>query len=191
MEQQNGSTPCSPATETALIGGGCFWCLEAVFKELQGVVGVASGYSGGTMANPSYTAVCRGDTGHAEVVRVDYDPACLSYREVLEVFFTIHDPTTVNRQGNDIGTQYRSAIYYLDPAQQAIAHETIAHLNGLGIFPGPIVTEVAPAGTFYPAEAYHQDYYANNPEQAYCQFVVYPKVAKFREKFAHRRKPAG
>ena len=175
-------------TETATLGGGCFWCLEAVFDNLQGVTSVESGYSNGKTANPTYQQVCSGDTGHAEVVRVSFDPGKITFREILEVFFTIHDPTTLNRQGNDAGTQYRSAIFYNSPEQKATAEQLIAELTAEKAFGAAIVTEVAPAQTFYAAEDYHQEYFANNSAQPYCQFVVAPKVAKFRKKFANRMK---
>jgi peptide-methionine (S)-S-oxide reductase len=176
------------AKEVATLGGGCFWCLDAVFAELAGVEKVESGYTGGHVANPTYEAVCNGTTGHAEVVRVTFDPALISYREVLEVFFAIHDPTTLNRQGNDRGTQYRSAIFTSSPQQQASAEQMIAELDSAKVWDAPIVTEVAPAGVFYPAEDYHQDYYSNNPQQPYCRAIVAPKVAKAREKFAAKLK---
>ena len=175
-------------TEIATLGGGCFWCLEAVFDNLQGVASVESGYTGGKNANPTYKQVCNGDTGHAEVVRVTFDPTAISFREILGAFFAIHDPTTLNRQGNDAGTQYRSAIYYHSPAQQAVAVQLIAEMTAAKIFGGLIVTEVTPAQTFYAAEEYHQEYFATNSSQPYCQAVVAPKVAKFRKKFAKRVK---
>lgn len=174
--------------EVATLGGGCFWCLEAVFDNLQGVQSVESGYSNGKTENPTYKEVCEGNTGHAEVVRVSFDPATISFREILGVFFTIHDPTTLNRQGNDIGTQYRSAIFYHSPEQKAEAEKLIAELAAAKLFGDRIVTEVAPAQTFYVAEAYHQEYFANNSRQPYCQAVVAPKVAKFRKKFVNRVK---
>lgn len=174
--------------EVATLGGGCFWCLEAVFDGLQGVESVESGYTGGKAANPTYPQVCGGDTGHAEVVRVTFDPRTVSFRELLEVFFAIHDPTTLNRQGNDAGTQYRSAIFYHTPEQQAAAEQAIAALTAEKAFHDPIVTEVAPAQTFYLAEDAHQEYFANNGYQPYCQMVVAPKVAKFRKKFAAKVK---
>jgi peptide-methionine (S)-S-oxide reductase len=170
------------------LAGGCFWCLEAVFDKLQGVVSVESGYANGRTADPTYQQVCGGDTGHAEVVRVTFDPKTISFREILEVFFAIHDPTTLNRQGNDAGTQYRSAIFYHTPEQKTTSEQVIAELTAEKAFPDAIVTEVAPAQTFYVAEDYHQEYYANNQYQPYCQFVVAPKVAKFRKKFAARVK---
>ena len=174
----------------ATLGGGCFWCLEAVYDELQGVEKVVSGYAGGHVDNPSYKQVCTGTTGHAEVVQLTYDPEKITFREILEVFFVIHDPTTLNRQGNDVGPQYRSAIFYHDETQKETADATIAELEETNAFSDPIVTEVAPLDTFYPAEAYHQDYYQNNRLQPYCQFVVKPKLAKFRKTFSEKRKVA-
>jgi len=174
--------------EIATLGGGCFWCLEAVFDNLQGVESVESGYTGGKNANPTYKQVCNGNTGHAEAVRVTFDPEVIAYREMLEVFFTIHDPTTLNRQGNDAGTQYRSAIFYHTSAQKKIAEQLIAELDAQKVFGAPIVTEVVPVPTFYVAEDYHQEYFTNNGSQPYCQFVVAPKVARFRKKFAKRVK---
>ncbi len=171
-------------TEIATIGGGCFWCLEAVYQQLRGVEQVESGYSGGPRPDPTYEQVCDGNTGHAEVVRITFDPAVVSYREILEIFFTIHDPTTLNRQGNDRGTQYRSVIYTHSDAQMATAHQVIAEMAQ--VWDAPIVTELAEAPVFYKAEAYHQDYYINNPMQSYCAFVVEPKVAKFRQYFADK-----
>jgi peptide-methionine (S)-S-oxide reductase len=166
--------------ESAILGGGCFWCLEAVFVELRGVHHVESGYAGGHVENPGYQQVCAGTTGHAEVVRVDFDPEIITFRDLLDVFFTIHDPTTLNQQGADLGTQYRSAIYFQSPEQQATALEAIAELEAQGVWNG-IVTEVAPAGRFWPAEAYHRDYYSRNPDQGYCRVVIAPKVAKLRK----------
>jgi peptide-methionine (S)-S-oxide reductase len=174
--------------EIATLAGGCFWCLEAVYDELKGVESVESGYMGGETVNPTYEQICTGRTGHAEVIRINFDPSVVSFRELLEVFFVIHDPTTLNRQGNDAGTQYRSAIFYHTPAQKAAAEQLIAGLTAEKAFNDPIVTEVAPAQTFYVAEGYHQDYFANNGYQPYCQFVVAPKVAKFRKKFAAKVK---
>jgi peptide-methionine (S)-S-oxide reductase len=174
--------------ELATLGGGCFWCLEAVFLGLRGVLEVKSGYAGGTVPNPSYQQVCTGRTGHAEVVQVAFDPERVSFREILEVFFTIHDPTTVNRQGHDVGTQYRSAIFTSSPDQEAAAREVIGHFEAERIYPGRIVTEVTPLETFFPAEDYHQNYFANNPTQPYCQAVVAPKVAKFRKAFLEKLK---
>ena len=178
--------------EIATLGGGCFWCLEAVFEGLEGVASVESGYMGGQTVNPTYEDVCSGRTGHAEVVQVAFDPAVVSFAEILEVFFVVHDPTTLNRQGNDVGTQYRSAIFHHTPAQKAAADAVIARLNGARLWNTPIVTEVTPAGTFYPAEGYHQRYYALNPYQPYCQAVVAPKVQKFRKHFLDKlkKKPA-
>jgi len=174
--------------EIAILGGGCFWCLEAVFDRLDGVKSVESGYMGGHVENPSYQQVCGGNTGHVEVVRVTFDPAELSYRDLLEVFFTIHDPTTLDRQGNDVGTQYRSVIFYTSEEQRRTAEQVITELNAARHWPGPIVTRVKPAKQFFEAEDYHQEYYANNPNQPYCQFVVAPKVKKFQEKFAEKMK---
>jgi peptide-methionine (S)-S-oxide reductase len=172
----------------ATLAGGCFWCLEAVYDQLRGVEDVVSGYSGGRRPNPSYEQVCSGATGHAEVVQLTFDPAVISFRDILGVFFAIHDPTTLNRQGNDVGTQYRSAIFYHSPEQKAIAEQVIAELNAAGLWPRPIVTQVTPLEAFYPAEEYHQEYFARNPTQGYCQAVVAPKVAKFRKQFLDRLK---
>lgn len=174
--------------EIATLGGGCFWCLEAVFDNLKGVESVESGYMGGQVDNPTYEAVCGGDTGHAEVVQVTFEPAAVSFREILEVFFVIHDPTTLNRQGNDSGTQYRSVIFHHSPEQKAAAGEVIASLNGAGLWKSPIVTELAEAGKFHVAEGYHQEYFERNPNQSYCMFVVQPKVAKFRKHFLDKLK---
>jgi peptide-methionine (S)-S-oxide reductase len=170
--------------ESITLGGGCFWCLEAVYNEMEGVESVESGYMGGHVANPDYRSVCTGSTGHIEVVQVKYDPAVTSTREILEVFFAIHDPTSLDRQGNDAGTQYRSAIFYHTPEQCETAQGLIDELESEKIWSRPIVTEVRPAVEFYPAEDYHQNYFLNNPQQPYCAFVVSPKVRKFREKFA-------
>jgi peptide-methionine (S)-S-oxide reductase len=169
--------------EVATLAGGCFWCLEAVYEQLKGVEKVVSGYMGGHVANPGYNAVCSGRTGHAEVVQVTFDPAQVSYRELLEVFFTIHDPTTLNRQGADVGTQYRSAIFTHSPEQEQTAREVIRDVEEEGIWDNPIVTQVGPAPEFYPAEAYHQQYFRRNPGQGYCQVVIAPKVGKFRKKY--------
>lgn len=177
-----------PTEELATLGGGCFWCLEAVFDQLAGVTDVVSGYAGGHVKNPSYKQVCTGNTGHAEVVQVRFDPTRLSYRDLLEVFFSIHDPTTLNRQGNDVGPQYRSVIFYHSPEQERIARELIAELNAAQRWTQPIVTELSPISAFYPAEDYHQEYFAQNGGQPYCQFVVAPKVAKFRKQYADRLK---
>lgn len=175
-------------TATAILAGGCFWCLEAVFLAMKGVRSVQSGYIGGHEDSPSYQRVCSGDTGHAEAVRIEFDPEVVSFEDLLEVFFEIHDPTTPNRQGNDIGSQYRSAIFYLSPEQEAAARAMIEKLAWDGAFDAPIVTELEPATTFWPAEAYHDDYFARNPNQPYCRYVVGPKVAKFRHSFAARVK---
>jgi peptide-methionine (S)-S-oxide reductase len=173
-------------TELATLAGGCFWCLEAAFEQLKGVSAVTSGYAGGAMAEPTYEAVCSGTTGHAEVVQVTFDPAVIGFRDLLDVFFTIHDPTTLNRQGNDVGTQYRSAIFTHSPEQAAVAHEVIADLTARGAWDDPIVTEVVPLDHFWPAEAYHHDYFRRNPNQPYCMFVVAPKVAKLRKDHMNR-----
>ena len=172
----------------ATFGTGCFWCTEAVFESLEGVSNVISGYAGGHVPNPTYKAVCNGTTGHAECVQLTYDPAKISYVELLEAFFRSHDPTTLNRQGNDVGTQYRSVIFYQDDAQKAWAEKAIAELNQSGAYARPIVTQVAPLDTFYPAEDYHQNYFANNPEQGYCAFVIAPKLDKFRKVFKEKLK---
>jgi peptide-methionine (S)-S-oxide reductase len=175
-------------TQIATLAGGCFWCLEAVFNDLQGITRVVSGYSGGKIPRPSYHQVCTGRTGHAEVVQIHFDPQVVSYNELLHVFFTIHDPTTLNRQGGDIGTQYRSAIFYHSPEQDEIARQVIQELTTERLWPDPIVTEVVPFQEFYPAEDYHQEYFARNPQQSYCQVVVAPKVAKFRKQYLTRLK---
>ena len=180
-EQQTGP-------EIATLGGGCFWCVEAVFNQTQGVISAISGYMGGEKPNPTYEQVCSGRTGHVEVVQVKFDPAVITFREILEIFFTAHDPTTLNRQGNDIGTQYRSVIFYHSPEQRAVAETFIAELEKEKVFSGPVVTALEAAPEFYRAEAYHQDYFANNPNQPYCSYVVSPKVQKFRKKFAARLK---
>ena len=172
------------ATEIATIGGGCFWCTEAVFQKLNGVVAVESGYTGGTVVNPTYDAVCSGSTGHAEVVRLTFDNTVVSFREILEVFFTIHDPTTLNRQGADTGTQYRSVIYFHSPEQHETAQHVIAEMAN--VWDAPIVTELSPVTTYYKAEDYHQNYFVQHPLQGYCAFVVAPKVAKFRTMFAEK-----
>jgi peptide-methionine (S)-S-oxide reductase len=177
-----------PKTETAILGGGCFWCVEAAIKQLQGVESVCSGYMGGQVANPTYQQVCSGRSGHVEVAEVVFDPAVIPYSDVLHVFFTLHDPTTLNRQGNDVGEQYRSVIFYLSEEQKNTAGEVIAELTRDQVFRDPIVTAVEPASTFYVAEDYHQDYFANNSRQPYCMFVVAPKVQKIREKYAERLK---
>jgi peptide-methionine (S)-S-oxide reductase len=178
----------SPERETATLAGGCFWCLEAVFLELNGVEKVVSGYSGGAIETPSYREVSTGTTGHAEVVQISFDPEKISYRDILEVFFTIHDPTTLNRQGTDVGTQYRSAIFYHNEAQKNIAEHVMRELDRSHIWDNPIVTEMMPFQNFYPAEDYHQDYYAQNSDAPYCRFVIEPKVAKLRRNFVDKLK---
>ena len=172
----------------ATLAGGCFWCLEAVFLELRGVERIDSGYSGGQVPNPSYQQVCAGTTGHAEVIQIIFDPTAISFRELLEVFFTIHDPTTPDRQGYDVGPQYRSAIFYHDPAQKTVAEEVIAELENEGIWKSPIITEIEPFTEFYPAEEYHQQYFMKNSNQPYCQLIIEPKVAKVRERYMARLK---
>jgi peptide-methionine (S)-S-oxide reductase len=174
--------------ETATLGGGCFWCLEAVYDEMEGVISVESGYMGGHVDNPDYHAVCTGQTGHVEVVQITFDPEVTSYREILEVFFAIHDPTSMDRQGNDAGTQYRSVIFTHSEQQRQTALRLIAELDGDALSGRKIVTQVRPASTFYEAEAYHQEYFKKNPGQGYCSFVVAPKLKKFREKFAEKRR---
>ena len=186
MEAQ--AQPSPSGREVATLAGGCFWCLEAVYDQVQGVESVESGYVGGTVDNPTYEAVCSGQTGHAEAVRITFDPKAISYKNLLEIFFVIHDPTTLNRQGNDVGTQYRSAIFYHSPEQRQIAESVIANITGQQLYERPIVTEVVPAASWYEAEAYHQEYFVRNPLQGYCQFVVGPKVAKFRKQFTARLK---
>lgn len=178
----------NPSIETITLGGGCFWCLEAVYERVRGVVAVESGYANGQVANPSYEQVCSGTTGHAEVVRVTFDPAQITLREVLEIFFVIHDPTTLNRQGNDSGTQYRSAVYFHDAAQEAVARDVLAEVDAH--HSGRVVTELKPEQNYSRAEDYHQHYYANHPNQGYCAMVVAPKVAKFEKTFASRMLPA-
>lgn len=175
-------------SEKATLAGGCFWCLEAVYDELRGIENVESGYAGGRRPNPTYEQVCSGTTGHAEVVQITYDPAQISFRELLDVFFTIHDPTTLNRQGNDLGTQYRSAIFYHDDEQKRIAEETIRELEDDKTWDEPVVTQVMPLTEFFPAEDYHRDYYARNPGQGYCRVIIAPKVAKARQKFLDKLK---
>lgn len=178
------SASISNPTETATLAGGCFWCLEAVFQRMKGVVNVTSGYMGGQTVNPTYEAVCTGTTGHAEVVQIVFDPAIVSYHDLLEVFFAIHDPTTLNRQGHDVGTQYRSAIFYHSPEQQRVAEEAMASVQPR--FDAPIVTELVPARTFYPAEEYHRNYYVRHPSQPYCAYLIAPKVDKVRKLFADK-----
>jgi len=173
-------------TEVATLGAGCFWCVDTLFRELRGVKSVVSDYAGGTRANPTYEQVCTGATGHAEVIQITFDPKQISYRDLLDVFFTVHDPTTLNRQGADVGTQYRSAIFAHTPEQRKIAEQTIAEISAQKLWDDPIVTQVVDATEFYPAEEYHQDYYTNNPNQGYCRMVIAPKVAKFRSKHIAR-----
>ncbi|MEI2418185.1 peptide-methionine (S)-S-oxide reductase MsrA [Orrella sp. JC864] len=172
--------------QVAVFGGGCFWCVEAVFKPLRGVLAVTSGYSGGQLERPSYEQVCQGDTGHIEVARIEFDPAQVSYRDLLTVFFATHDPTTPDRQGNDVGPQYRSAIFWQDETQKREAGQRIAELEREGVFDAPIVTQLLPPAVFWPAEAVHHDYFARHPQQGYCQFVIAPKVAKMRKQFADK-----
>lgn len=174
--------------QTATLGGGCFWCLEAVYTQLRGVSEVVSGYAGGHVPHPSYQAVCSGNTGHAEAVQITFDPGEISYADLLRIFFTIHDPTTLNRQGADVGTQYRSVIFYHDEEQRAIARQIRDEIEAAGIWPDPLVTELSPYEQFYPAEDYHQRYFERNPLQGYCQVVIAPKVAKFRRQFQERLK---
>jgi peptide-methionine (S)-S-oxide reductase len=174
------------ATEVATLAGGCFWCLESVYRELRGVLLVESGYAGGHTANPTYKDVCSGTTGHAEVVQITYDPSEISYRDLLDVFFTIHDPTTLNRQGGDVGAQYRSAIFYHSHEQQQVAGDAIAELGASETWDDPVVTQMVPFTEFHPAEQYHQGYYGRNAEQPYCQVVIAPKIAKARKKFFDR-----
>ncbi|GAC1539142.1 MAG: peptide-methionine (S)-S-oxide reductase MsrA [Herpetosiphon sp.] len=183
-QSRNGQQP----TMLATLGGGCFWCLEPVFADLKGVLKVESGYAGGSGANPSYEAVCTGRTGHAEVVQVTFDPAVISYRELLEIFFTIHDPTTLNRQGADAGTQYRSVIFYHEDEQRHTAEQVIADLTAARLWDSPVVTERAPAPAFYRAEEYHQEYYHRNPNQGYCRVIIAPKVAKVRKQYLAKLK---
>lgn len=180
----------SERTEVATLAGGCFWCLEAVFVDLKGVERAESGYSGGTVPNPTYSQVCTGTTGHAEVVQITFDPQVISFRDLLGVFFTIHDPTTLNRQGEDVGTQYRSAIFYHGDAQKVVAEQVIREIAAAGLWDAPIVTEVKPFTTFYKAEEYHQRYFERNPLQPYCRVVIAPKVAKFRAKYLEKLKGA-
>jgi peptide-methionine (S)-S-oxide reductase len=174
--------------EVATLGGGCFWCTEAVFDDLKGVITVESGFSGGTVANPSYEQVCTGKTGHAEVVQITFDPEIISYEDILRIFFTIHDPTTPNRQANDVGTQYRSMILYHDENQKLIAEEVIKEIQSKKIWDDPIITELSPFKVFYEAEGYHQEYFINNPDHGYCRIIIAPKVAKFRKMYHNRLK---
>ena len=183
MESTSRAEDAAPKLAKATFAGGCFWCTEAVYAELKGVKGVTSGYIGGRVPNPTYNQVCTGLTGHAEAIEIEYDPAVVSFEKLLEVFFATHDPTTLNRQGADVGTQYRSGVFYHDDEQKRIAEQVIAKLDGAQVFPGKIVTEVTKASTFYPAEGYHQDYFAKNPGDRYCNAVAAPKVAKVRKVF--------
>lgn len=176
--------------QTIVLGGGCFWCTEAVFKEVRGITDVESGYCNGQVERPSYEAVCTGQTGHAEVVKLEFDPAQVTLRQILEIFFTVHDPTQLNRQGNDVGTQYRSGIYFTTPAQEAEARAFLAELAAQQIFARPVVTEVQPLANYSPAEDYHQDFFEKNPYQGYCLAVAAPKVAKFRKTFADLQRHA-
>lgn len=188
MKETNSAPAAAPVLETALLGGGCFWCLEAVFREVEGVHAVRSGYAGGQLDAPTYRQVCTGDSGHVEVLKVDFDPARVSYRALLEIFFVIHDPTTLDRQGNDVGTQYRSVIFTTSAEQLRVARALIDELTAGDAFAQPIVTVVAEAPRFWPAEVEHDDYYANNRYQPYCQYVIDPKLAKFRQHFAALRR---
>jgi peptide-methionine (S)-S-oxide reductase len=185
------TTASRTGKEIATLAGGCFWCLEAVFDEVKGVESVESGYMGGHAPDPTYQAVCTGETGHAEVVRITFEPAVISYQDLLQVFFAIHDPTTLNFQGSDVGTQYRSAVFYHSPQQKAIAEAIIAKLDADKLWDGPIVTELVPAAAFHMAEGYHQEYFRRKPGELYCQYVVAPKVAKFRKQFLEKRKKPG
>ncbi|MBP9905877.1 MAG: peptide-methionine (S)-S-oxide reductase MsrA [Rhodoferax sp.] len=182
------TTPAQACTSTIVLGGGCFWCLDAVYANVKGIVSVESGYSNGQLRQPSYEQVCSGNTGHAEVVKLEFDPQIISLREILEIFFVIHDPTTRNAQGNDHGTQYRSGIYFVDMAQQPVAQQVLQELGQSGVYTRPIVTELQGLQNYWPAEDYHQDFFARNPHQGYCQAVAAPKVAKFRKTFARLQK---
>jgi peptide-methionine (S)-S-oxide reductase len=183
MKQKNGKINPDMGKEVATLAGGCFWCLEAIFKEVRGIEKVVSGYSGGTAVNPSYNEVCSGATGHAESVQLTFDPKTISFKEILAIFFAVHDPTTLNRQGADVGTQYRSAIFYHNQEQKRAAEEAIKQLNASKTWGAPVVTQVAPFKDFYPAEEYHQEYFARNPEQPYCSVVIAPKLDKFRKQY--------
>jgi len=187
-DNQNQPDHISSNPGKATLGGGCFWCLEAIYQELQGIESVVSGYSGGTVVNPTYSQIGTGRTGHAEVVQLTFDPQIISYQEILQVFFSIHDPTTLNRQGADVGSQYRSIILYHDEQQKQIAQSMIENIEAQKLWDDPIVTELTPFTTFYKAEDYHQNYYLGNPQQPYCQVVINPKVAKFRKQFSERLK---
>lgn len=185
---KEGTTPMPDKVETATLGAGCFWCVEAVFQEVKGVVSVVSGYAGGTVENPTYKQVCTGTTGHAEVAEIKFDPTVVSFKDILEVFWKTHDPTTLNRQGNDVGTQYRSVIFYHSPEQKALAEKYKKELDESGAWSKPLVTEISPAPKFYKAEDYHQNYYKNNPNQGYCAYVIAPKMEKFRKVFPEKIK---
>jgi peptide-methionine (S)-S-oxide reductase len=187
--QDNEQAAAVAGMDTATFGAGCFWCVEAVFSEMKGVAKVTSGYAGGTVTDPTYKQVCTGTTGHAEVARIVFDPAVVTFDELLEVFWQTHDPTTLNKQGADVGTQYRSVIFYHNDEQRRIAEHYRIELDKSGAFGAPIVTEISPLPVFYPAENYHQEYYAQNPDQGYCQYVIRPKVEKFRKAFANKLKP--
>ena len=188
MNQDQSQSQLLNGKKVATLGGGCFWCLEPIFEELKGVEQVVSGYSGGTVVNPSYRQVCTGRTGHAEAVQVTFEPEEISFKEILEVFFAIHDPTTLNRQGADVGTQYRSAIFYHNPEQKTMAEQVIQEIDAAGIWDAPIVTEVTPFEAFYQAEDYHQRYFERNGNQSYCRVVIAPKVAKFRKRYFDKLK---
>jgi peptide-methionine (S)-S-oxide reductase len=188
MSSNSDSSSTVDKRGVATLAGGCFWCLDAVYNQLQGVLKVESGYAGGHIPSPTYQQVCMGSTGHAEVVQVTFDPEIITFRDLLEIFFTIHDPTTLNRQGADVGTQYRSAIFYHTPEQKETAEQIVAEMTAERIWDAPIVTEIAPLKEFYGAEGYHQEYYQNNPSQPYCQVVIAPKVAKFRQKYLDKLK---
>jgi peptide-methionine (S)-S-oxide reductase len=188
MSEPSARSSDDPALATATLAGGCFWCLEAVYIELDGVRKVESGYTGGHVTAPSYQQVCSGTTGHAEAVRIHFDPSVIGYRDLLQVFFSIHDPTTPDRQGNDVGTQYRSAIFYHDDAQRADAEAVMRDVEEAALYDAPLVTELEPAGTYYPAEPYHRNFFAQNPDQAYCRVVIAPKVSKFRKQHVGRLK---
>ncbi len=189
IEGEGAGAPDPIPTDTATLGAGCFWCVDAIFRELDGVLSVTAGYAGGHTADPDYKSVCSGTTGHAEVARIVYDPSRISFDELLEVFWQTHDPTTLNRQGADVGTQYRSVIFYHSAMQKAKAEDYKARLDGSGAWDKPIITEISPLQRFYPAENYHQDYYAANPDAGYCQYVIRPKLEKFRKVFADKLKP--
>jgi peptide-methionine (S)-S-oxide reductase len=189
MSEQTGShTREREDVEVAILGGGCFWCIEPIFDNLRGVISVESGYAGGNIPHPTYQQVCSGRTGHAEVVQITFDPRQVAYRDLLQIFFASHDPTTLNRQGADVGTQYRSVVFYDGEQQKQIAEEVIRDVEARGLWPSEIVTEISPLDTFYVAEDYHQEYFANNPDQAYCSIVIAPKVAKFRKQYADQLK---